>query len=358
MNKKVQRIIALVPSFLILACSLESVISPATPATSVPPTAIVLVTLVVAQPSPSGSVETTLAVLQPMQELQPCSLVTKEEVEAILGEPATAPNVISGGCAFNNAKDSLYAVSVGAAQAGQADGILQGQAMLLGFAGAQLDQAKMAQLKSFSDAQDFKGFFTELVATAQGLTAIKAQLVEDGVSDVVYWAWLMSESRRQGAYVAVRGKTLVNVNVVVADSKSEQSMLEASQSLAGKIFDRLPAEFSLAMPTVVSTPMLLTGTPIEQTPAPTVTATWDPNAPPPGFVEQPPYTGDCTKRPAGSTCLGFDDGYTWFFSTWTDSVVVWSEAGTWQDKKIQVVNGQQADYYHILGTDLVKQVNK
>lgn len=263
MSKKGRHIIALVSVFLILACSLEDVIKPAMLPTSFPPTAVQLVTLVVVQPSLTAGIETIPAAAQPMQELQPCSLVTTAEVEAILGEPATAPNVISGGCAFNNAKDSLYAVSVGAAQDKQADSILQGQAMLLGFAGVQLDQAKMAQLKALSDAQDFKGFFTQLVATAQGSTVAKVQLVEDGVSDVVYWAWLTAQSRKQGAYVAVRGNTLVNVNVVVADTNSEQSMLEASQSLADKIFDRLPANFSLAEPTVASTPMLLPSTPIE-----------------------------------------------------------------------------------------------
>jgi hypothetical protein len=174
--------------------------------------------------------------------------------------------VSSGGCAFNNASDSLYAVSVGAAQAGQAEGILQGQAMLLGFAGVQFDETKMAHFNLLSDAQDFKTFFTELVAAAQGSTAVKAQLVEDGVSDVVYWAWLTAQSRRQGAFVVVRGKTLVNVNVVVAESKSEQSMLEASQSLANKIFDRLPADFTLGMPTVAPTQPWPTAVPTQPWP--------------------------------------------------------------------------------------------
>jgi len=277
MNKIAQYMIALGSVFLILACSMGSV--PNNLSTSVPPAAIERATLmpyqpaqtvngevtpVVIQPGQPANGEATFGVAQPGQELQPCSLVTTAEVEAILGEPATAPTVSSGGCAFNNASDLLYAVSVGAAQAGQADGILQGQVMLLGFAGVQLDQAKMAHFKLLSDAQDFKTFFTELVAAAQGSTVVKAQLVEDGVNDVVYWAWLTAQSRRQGAFVAVRGKTLANVNVVVADSKSEQSMFEASQALANKIFDRLPANFTLGMPTVAPTqplPTLVPGGP-------------------------------------------------------------------------------------------------
>ena len=276
MNKIAQHMIALVLVFLILACNLGSVTNNLS--TSATPTAMERATLmpyqpaqtvnaevtpVVIQPGQPANGEATLGAAQPVQELQPCSLITIAEAEAILGEPATAPTVSSGGCAFNNASDSLYAVSVGVAQAGQAEGILQGQVMLMGFAGVQFDEAKMTRFNNLSDAQDFKTFFTELVAAAQGSTVVKAQLVEDGVSDgrqevTSYWAWLTAQSRRQGAYVAVRGKTMVNVNVVVADTKPEQSMFEASQALANKIFDRLPANFTLGMPTVAPTQPLPT----------------------------------------------------------------------------------------------------
>jgi len=279
MNKIAQHMIALVLVFLILACNLGSVTNNLS--TSATPTAMERATLMPYQPAQTVNAEVTPVVIQPAagevtpgaaqpgQELQPCSLITSAEAEAILGEPATAPTVSSGGCAFNNASDSLYAVSVGVAQAGQAEGILQGQVMLMGFAGVQFDEAKMTRFNNLSDAQDFKTFFTELVAAAQGSTVVKAQLVEDGVSDgrqevTSYWAWLTAQSRRQGAYVAVRGKTMVNVNVVVADTKPEQSMFEASQALANKIFDRLPTNFILGMPTVAPTqplPTLVPGGP-------------------------------------------------------------------------------------------------
>ena len=301
MNKIAQHMIALVLVFLILACNLGSVTNNLS--TSATPTAMERATLMPYQPAQTVNAEVTPVVIQPAagevtlgaaqpgQELQPCSLITSAEAEAILGEPATAPTVSSGGCAFNNASDSLYAVSVGAAQAGQAEGILQGQVMLLGFAGVQFDEAKMTRFNNLSDAQDFKTFFTELVAAAQGSTVVKAQLVEDGVSDVVYWAWLTAQSRRQGAYVAVRGKTMVNVNVVVADTKPEQSMFEASQALANKIFDRLPTNFILGMPTVAPTqplPTLVPGGP--PTLVPGGPPTLVPGGPPTTVPGGPPTT--------------------------------------------------------------------
>jgi len=305
MKKRVQYMIALGSVFLILACSMEGITIMRS--TSVPPAALERATLipyqpaqtvnaevtpVVIQPGQPANGEATLGAAQPVQELQPCSLITIAEAEAILGEPVIAATVTGGGCAFNNASDMLYAVSVGAAQAGQAEGILQGQVMLLGFAGVQFDEAKMARYNLLSDAQDFKTFFTELVAATQGSTVAKAQLVVDGVSDVVYWAWLTAQSRRQGAYVALRGKTLVNVNVVVADSKSEQSMFEASQALANKIFDRLPANFILGIPTVAPTQSLPTAVPTQPWPTAIPTQPWPTLVPggPPTLVPGGPPT--------------------------------------------------------------------
>ena len=76
-------------------------------------------------------------------------------------------------------------VSIAVGQDELAKGILQGQAMMMGFAGAPLDDARMAKLKSFSDTLDFKGFFSELVTAVEGLPSPKARLVADQKSDPV-----------------------------------------------------------------------------------------------------------------------------------------------------------------------------
>ena len=139
-------------------------------------------------------------------------------------------------------------VSIAVGQDELAKGILQGQAMMMGFAGAPLDDARMAKLKSLADVMDFKGFFSELVTAVEGLPSPKARLVADQKSDPVYWAWITAQSRRQASLVAVRGPSVVNINLIVADSMSEESMLAASLALADKIFNRLPPRFTLATP--------------------------------------------------------------------------------------------------------------
>jgi len=188
------------------------------------------------------------SVPQPASGLEPCSLLTNAEAEAILGEPVSAPNAMSGACSYSNAKDALYMVSVAAAQDQEANGILQGQAMMLGLAGIQLDGERMTRLKTLAEAPDFKGFFTELAAAAQGAPTLKARLIEGGGSDVVYWAWITAQGRQQGAFVAARGQTLVNINIIVAGTQSEETTLASSTSLADNVFKRLPPKFTLAMP--------------------------------------------------------------------------------------------------------------
>jgi hypothetical protein len=89
-----------------------------------------------------------------------------------------------------------------------------------------------------------------MVVAAKGAPTLKSRLVEDSGSEMVYWAWITVQNRRQAAIVAVRGQTLVNINLVVSESQSEESMLAASTLLADNIFKRLPAKFTLSAPTL------------------------------------------------------------------------------------------------------------
>jgi hypothetical protein len=258
MNRIVQILACVLIGLSILACNLTNLLSsngnliPASPTQEiVQPSLTLAVTTKSTQEllAPSPTVDES----QPAANLEPCSLVTTAEVEAILAEPASPPNPVSGGCTFTNAKDSLYAVSVGAGQDQQAIGLMQGQAVLLGFAGAPLDADRMAKLKQLADGLDYKGFFGELVVAAKGSSIIKAQISEGGGNDLVYWAWITAQTRRQGALVVVRGPTMVNINLLVANTRTEESMLAASKALAEEVFKRLPPKFSLSGPAATPT---------------------------------------------------------------------------------------------------------
>ena len=248
MNKKMRFILFVFISFSLLACSLGNIIARTREATPTPTATRTAEIPKTRTPLPSPSPTQDTAAAQSAEPLEICSLVNKADIETILAEPASEPKNVNGSCVFTNAKDSLYMVTVAAGQDELAKGILEGQAMMMGFAGAPLDEARMEVLKSLTASMDFKGFFSELVAALEGVPSPTARLVEDPESDVVYWSWITAPPRRQAALVSVRGPSVVNINLIVADTQSEESMLAASMALADKIFEVLPPKFSVATP--------------------------------------------------------------------------------------------------------------
>jgi hypothetical protein len=66
---------------------------------------------------------------------------------------------------------------------------------------------------------------------------------------------------------------------------------------------------------------------------------------------QDPYQGDCNATPPGTVCITYSDGYIWLVQ---DSIIGWAYEGT----TIEIAQGSSADYYHTLGTLLVKTVFK
>ena len=89
---------------------------------------------------------------------------------------------------------------------------------------------------------------------------------------------------------------------------------------------------------------------------PTITPTFNSTPklePPNGYIEQASWDGDCLKRPTGSECIIFGDGYIWLVY---DSIHGWGSAGEWQGNLIEVAEGSKADYYHIKNTNYVKRI--
>lgn len=253
-----------------LACNMATA-SPLATATMQPSTVTVAVQ---ASPVPDDVQPSPTLVPNAVQlsaGLDPCMLVTAAEAEAILGQPVGPASPMNGACAYSNASDALYMVSAAAAQDQENSGILQGQMMMLGLGGVQLDETGVNKLRSLAESMDYKGFFTELVTISQGATTMTARLVEGGGNDVAYWVWVSAQNRRQGGFVAARGQTLVNINLIVADSQTEAAMLAAATSLADQAFRRLPSKFTLAMPTTQPP----SPTPTLVAPVKTIVGTWE-----------------------------------------------------------------------------------
>ncbi len=75
---------------------------------------------------------------------------------------------------------------------------------------------------------------------------------------------------------------------------------------------------------------------------------------PPDYYTQATYEDDCGKRPPYAVCLAFSDGYTWFVY----DEILETETQEGEGYTIEVGRGKKSDYYHILYTDFVKEVEK
>jgi hypothetical protein len=252
--KAIFRYLAIILLFLsLLACNLSSVLVAAQPTNTPKPILPANTAEPIPTVDPNLPTPTEEGALPQSTAFDPCTVVTKEDAEKFLGEPASEPKSVSGGCNFTNAKDGLYAFSIGAAQDKESSNILQGQTMLLGFAGIKMDDAFINEVKPLAENLDYKTFFSKLVAASKSSNTISAKLFSGGGNDLTYWAWITVPPRRQGAFVAIRGTTVVNVNMVVPETQAEETMLNNANRLAGEIFKKLPEKFSIVSGAAVPT---------------------------------------------------------------------------------------------------------
>jgi hypothetical protein len=107
-------------------------------------------------------------------------------------------------------------------------------------------------LADFSDEQNYIGFFSALVAATKGSQTMTAKLFTGGGNDLVYWAWINAPPRRQGAFVAVRKNTIVNMNVILPETAESGTLLKTLNNLAGEAFSKLPDKFNAVLVTPVS----------------------------------------------------------------------------------------------------------
>jgi hypothetical protein len=274
----------------ILACNLSSALTAPNP-TDVP--------LPTANPPAAAETVPDLNLPTPTEEvleaddgigstLDMCALITKADVEKFFTEPANEPRPANGSCTFTNAKDNLYAFSVGAGQDKESGSILQSQAMLLSMAGVEMDDAFLAKVKPYEESLDYRAYFTELVAASKSSDTVTAKLFAGGGNDLTYWAWISVPPRRSGAYTAVRGTTLLSMYLVVPESQAEKDMLTMANVLAGDIFAKLPKTFTNGTGTSEPSPQS-SAAPEQATPTFVVGSSDQPSQPP-AISSQPTAT--------------------------------------------------------------------
>jgi hypothetical protein len=269
------------------------------------------------EPAPLTEAPEPTAVEQPAERVQldPCSILTEDEVDAVLGGVAEAqPSMGTGGCTYvlQSEDPSVMAqLVISAAQGNEAKAFtVLSMGLLAGFSGDPNIQSEFEKVNSQVPDLTLTETVTRLAELFRG-TAVN--LVEaDAPDQHATWLAYENELYSQGTLILVRGDEYVSLTQIGGDM---ETAFEQLGSLGDVVFERLPASFYVIDEAGEGDfSFSLGGGEEEATPTDTVaaTATLEPTTPP---------TEGCVPvllaPPEGATldngCKNKTDPITWEF---------------------------------------------
>ncbi len=260
-------------------------------------------------------------------QLDPCSLLSDQEVGAVLGGAVQAqPAMGTGGCTYMLPSDDpsqMVQVVISAAQGGEAKAFTAlSMGLLAGFSGDPEMRAKFEAVNNQLPDLTLQETVTRLSELFRGSGV---DLVEaDGPDGHAVWLVYSIESYSQGTLILVRDDTYVSLTQIGGDMGAAFDKLG---ELGNTVFDRLPAAFYVMDEEGTGDFSFSIGGEEDETP----TAPPEPTLPP-----EPPSEG-CVPAPLapanGGTmdngCTNHSDRMTWEFT--------WSACPASQDYGIYVI---------------------
>jgi hypothetical protein len=182
--------------------------------------------------------------------LDVCTLLTPEEVEAVLGSPVTVqPAPETGNCSYvaevGEGDTMPVTVALGAGHGEEGKGMMFfGIALLTFLTGAdEAAQENLERLESALPDMTMQEVVTELVLVLGSVGFEVAPY--HGVGDVAYWLWYEDEYVSVGDLIVVRDESWLAVMVV---GQPEDEALVTVETLVGPALGRLPPAFLLMPP--------------------------------------------------------------------------------------------------------------
>lgn len=196
----------------------------------------------IAEPTEAEELAATEAPAERLQ-LDPCSLLTDEEVGEVLDGPVQMqPPQGIGGCVYMLQSDdpstsTQFAIS--AAQGNEAKAFtMLSLGMLAGFSG---DPNMAAEFEALNNELPDLSLVEVINRMAEMFAGTGVNVTQaDGPGESALWLLYESEFYAQGTLLVVRGETYVSLTQIGGDLSAAPDQLA---STAGMVFDRLPASF-------------------------------------------------------------------------------------------------------------------
>ena len=197
------------------------------------------------EPPPATEAPEPTAIEQPVERVQldPCILLTEEEVGAVLGGPVQIqPSMGTGGCVYllqSEDPSVMVQLALSAAQGNEAKAFtVLSLGMLAGFSGDPEIQAGFEEVNS--QIPDLTLLET-VSRMAELLRGTGVNLIEaDGPGEHATWMVYEDEYYSQGTLILVRGEEYVSLTQIGGDMAAA---FEQLGNLGGTVFDRLPESF-------------------------------------------------------------------------------------------------------------------
>jgi len=182
--------------------------------------------------------------------LDVCTLLTPEEVEAVLGSPVTVqPAPETGNCSYvaelGESDTMPVTVALGAGHGEEGKAIMVFSIALLTFftGGGEAAQEQLERLESDMPDMTMQEMVAELVSVLESVGFEIAPY--EGVGDAAYWLWYENEYVSIGELIVVRGESWLSVAVV---GQPEDEALLTVETLVGPALERLPPAFLVLPP--------------------------------------------------------------------------------------------------------------
>lgn len=196
-------------------------------------------------PPPATEGPEPTAIEQPVERVQldPCILLTEDEVGAVLGGPVQIqPSMGTGGCVYllqSEDPSMMVQLVLSAAQGNEAKAFtVLSLGMLAGFSGDPEIQAGFEEVNSQIPDLTLLETVSRMAELLRG-TGVK--LIEtDGPGELATWMVYEDEYYSQGTLILVRGEEYVSLTQIGGDMAVA---FEQLGNLGGTVFDRLPESF-------------------------------------------------------------------------------------------------------------------